>query len=202
MALANTEMSERNGRHGWDSLNTTVLLPCAFMLAMAKSRNDSGPAELVRDRFIEKTTSSATRGLPSENLTPGRSVKCERLVVRTDGVTGSQPGHKLAGGARYEQWLEDLVERVDVAGNDGVGRVESGRANTPGKAQRRALLGAPALARARPVARSAPRGLADAGSVTSEPSSVTAEPAMPYFNRSRLVSGFFPGYLHFFVLPQ
>ncbi len=79
MAFANTEMSERNGAHGWDNLNTTVLLPWALMLEMAKSRNDNGPAELVRDRFIEKTTSSAARGFPFENLTPGRRAKVNVL---------------------------------------------------------------------------------------------------------------------------
>ena len=63
MAFVNTEMSERNGAHGCDNLNTTVLLAWALMLEMAKSRKDNGPAELVRDRFIEKDV-FCCQGLP------------------------------------------------------------------------------------------------------------------------------------------
>ena len=54
-------------------------------------------------------------------------------------------------------------------------------------------LGAAALARARPAARRALRGLAEAGAAVSVPRSVAAEPATPYFNKSRRVSGFLPG---------
>jgi hypothetical protein len=73
IALANTEMSERKGAHGWLSLMTTVDMPCAVTFLIAKSRKPSGPFVLAASRSMEKTTSSAASGVPSENVTPGRS---------------------------------------------------------------------------------------------------------------------------------
>lgn len=75
IALANTEMSERNGAQGWLSVMTTVDVPCAVTFLIAKSRKPSGPLELAASRSMEKTTSSAVSGVPSENVTPGRSWK-------------------------------------------------------------------------------------------------------------------------------
>ncbi len=77
MALANTEMSERHGAQGWERVATTVALPWAFSDLIAKSRKLSGPFLSVPARKIEKTTSSAATGRPSENLMPGRSAKVQ-----------------------------------------------------------------------------------------------------------------------------
>ena len=86
IALANTEMSDSNGAHGVFSFITTVPEPFAVTDLIAKSRNDSGPSELAASRLIENTTSSAVSGVPSENLTPGRSwkvqVRWSLLVVK------------------------------------------------------------------------------------------------------------------------
>src|SRR5579862_2425481 len=72
IALANTEMSDRNGAHGALSLKTTLLVPAALIDLIAKSRKLSGPFLFAASRLIEKTTSAGVRGLPSENLMPGR----------------------------------------------------------------------------------------------------------------------------------
>ena len=72
MALAKTEISDRNGAHGWDRVATTELLPSALSDLIAKSRKLSGPLASCAARRIENTTSSAVTGVPSENLTPGR----------------------------------------------------------------------------------------------------------------------------------
>ena len=79
IALANTEMSERNGAHGWDKVATTELVPSALSELIAKSRKLSGPLASPAARLIENTTSSAVTGLPSENFTPGRSANVQVL---------------------------------------------------------------------------------------------------------------------------
>ena len=75
IALANTEMSDRNGAHGWDRVATTVLSPSALSDLIAKSRKLSGPFLSLAARWMENTTSPAVSGVPSENFTPGRSAK-------------------------------------------------------------------------------------------------------------------------------
>jgi hypothetical protein len=75
--LAKTEMSDKKGAHDWDSWNLTVLESVAVSDLTAESKKLSGPAASVAARWIEKTTSSAVTGLPSENLTPGRSAKVQ-----------------------------------------------------------------------------------------------------------------------------
>ncbi len=77
MALANTEMSDRNGAQGWESSKVTVRGPVALSDLMAKSRKCRGPAPSVAARWIENTTSAGVTGLPSENLTPGRRAKVQ-----------------------------------------------------------------------------------------------------------------------------
>ena len=75
---------------------------------------------------------------------------------------------------------------IVLAGSRVVGAMLRAKRSVPPR------LGVAALARARPAARRA-LPLAEAGAAVSVPRSVAAEPATPYFNKSRRVSGFLPG---------
>ena len=141
IALANTEMSDRNGAQGWESSKVTVLDPLALSDLMAKSRKLSGPAESVAARWIENTTSAGVTGLPSENLTPGRRAKVQVLPSELTVWPCASQGIRVPWRAGDVEGLEDLVEGVDVALDDRVGRVELGRARLAAEVQRAAGAG-------------------------------------------------------------
>ena len=71
------------------------------------------------------------------------------LEVGAHRVPGGQPRSEIAGGARYVQRLDDLVECVDVARDDCVGGVKRRWGDATGEFERPAPLDRGTLARAR-----------------------------------------------------
>src|SRR5581483_4845594 len=94
----NAEMSERNGAHGVERWATTVLEFLASSFAIAKSRKLRGPFLFLRARSIEKTTSAAVSGLPSENLTPGRSLNVNVFLSGLTVYPAASHGTSLPAG--------------------------------------------------------------------------------------------------------